>query len=163
LRAHCNSTLYGTPAKHDYWLLREADTKKPGVQFEYEPFDKPVVAVLMRSKFNSRRIPDTVSEELVVALLNSQSHEFKALFSVIQSALKARNAANCSEEILRLRTYDKLQNLVREGQVKKIGKKYKGVITALLALRESLNELRKKDSPPSLVAAHPPVLRPTRV
>jgi hypothetical protein len=95
--------------------------------------------------------------------LNSQSHEFKALFSVIQSALKARNAANCSEEILRLRTYDKLQNLVREGQAKKIGKKYKGVITALLALRESLNELRKKDSPPSLVAAHPPVLKPTRV
>ena len=146
------------------WQSREArllgycdrQIGKPRVQFEYQPFDKLVVAVLMHSTFNSRRIPDTVSEELVAALLNSKSHEFTALFSVIHSALKARNAANCSEEILRLRTYDKLQNLVREGQVTKIGKTYKGVITALHPLRKRLKELRKKHSPPRLVSAHPP-------
>ena len=45
--------------------------------------------------------------------------------------------------MLRLRTYDKLQNLVREGQVKKTGKKYKGAANALLLLSERLKEFRK--------------------
>ena len=45
--------------------------------------------------------------------------------------------------MLRLRTYEKLQNLVRQGQVKKTGKKYKGVTNALLLLSESLKEFRK--------------------
>jgi hypothetical protein len=39
-----------------------------------------------------------------------------------------------------------LQNLVREGQVKRTGKKYKGVTKARLLLRESLKEFRKKGS-----------------
>jgi hypothetical protein len=34
--------------------------------------------------------------------------------------------------MLRLRTYEKLQNLVRDGRVTKTGKKYKGVAKALL-------------------------------
>ena len=99
----------------------------------------------MPSNFSSfsRRIPDNVTEELVAALSNSKSYEFKALFSVIHAALRARNAASGGEEILRLRTYEKLQNLVRQGQVKKSGKKYKGVIKALLPLTESLKEFRK--------------------
>jgi hypothetical protein len=57
--------------------------------------------------------------------------KFKALFSVIYAALRARNAASGGEEILRLRTYDKLQNLVQAGRIKKNGKKYKGVTKAL--------------------------------
>ena len=48
--------------------------------------------------------------------------------------------------MLRLRTYDKLQNLVREGQVKKTGKKYKGVTNAPLLLSERLKEFRKNGS-----------------
>ena len=68
---------------------------------------------------------------------------FRALFSVIHAALRARNAASGGDEMLRLRTYDKLQNFVREGQVKKTGKKYKGVTNALLLLSERLKELRK--------------------
>jgi hypothetical protein len=91
----------------------------------------------------SRRGPDNVTEELVAALSGSKSYEFKALFSVIHAALKARNAASGGEEMLRLRTYEKLQNLVREGQVKKTGKKYKGVVGALLLLNENLKEFRK--------------------
>jgi hypothetical protein len=75
----------------------------------------------------SRRGPDNITEELVAALSGSKSYEFKALFSLIQGAFRARNAASGGEEILRLRTYEKLQNLVREGQVKRTGKKYKGV------------------------------------
>ena len=99
----------------------------------------------MYSKFSSfsRRGPDNITEELVAALSGSKSYEFRALFSVIHAALRARNAASGGDEMLRLRTYDKLQNLVREGQVKKTGKKYKGVTNALLLLSESLKEFRK--------------------
>ena len=99
----------------------------------------------MYSNFSSfsRRGPDIITEELVAALSGSKSYEFKALFSVIHAALRARNAASGGEEMLRLRTYEKLQNLVRQGQVKKTGKKYKGVTNALLLLSESLKELRK--------------------
>ena len=91
----------------------------------------------------SRRGPDNITEELVAALSGSKSYEFRALFSVIHEALRARNAASGGDEMLRLRTYDKLQNLVREGQVKKTGKKYKGVTNALLLLSERLKEFRK--------------------
>ena len=99
----------------------------------------------MPSRFSSfsRRAPDNVTEELVAVLSGSKSYEFKALFSVIHAALRARNAASGGEEMLRLRTYEKLQNLVRQGQVKKTGKKYKGVTNALLLLSESLKEFRK--------------------
>ena len=99
----------------------------------------------MPSNFSSfyRRVPDNVTEELVAALSGSKSYEFKALFSVIHAALRARKAAGGGEEMLRLRTYEKLQNLVRAGQVKKVGKKYKGVAKALLLLSESLKECRK--------------------
>ena len=89
----------------------------------------------MYSNFSSfsRRGPDNVTEELVAALSNSKSYEFKALFSVIYAALRARKAASGGEEMLRLRTYEKLQNLVRDGRVTKTGKKYKGVAKALLS------------------------------
>ncbi len=99
----------------------------------------------MYSNFSSfsRRGPDNITEELVAALSGSKSYEFKALFSVIHATLRARNAASGGEEMLRLRAYDKLQTLVRQGQVKKIGKKYKGVTTALRLLSESLKEFRK--------------------
>ena len=112
---------------------------------KYENFRKSVVDVLMPSNFSSfyRRVPDNVTEELVAALSDSKSYEFKALFSVIHAALRARKAAGGGEEMLRLRTYEKLQNLVRAGQVKKTGKKYKGVAKALLLLSESLKEYRK--------------------
>lgn len=91
----------------------------------------------------SRRGPDNVTEELVAALLKPSSFEFKALFEVIHESLKARNAASGGEEMLRLRAYEKLQNLVQQGQVKKIGKKYKGVRKSLLLLARDLKEVRK--------------------
>ena len=96
--------------------------------------------------FFRRTAPDNITEELVAALSGSKSYEFKALFSVIHAALRARNAASGGEEMLRLRTYDKLQNLVRHGQVKKTGKKYKGVTNALLVLSESLKEVPEERS-----------------
>jgi len=77
-------------------------------------------------------------EQIVTSLLCSKSFEFKALFSIVHEGLLARNAAHGGQEMLRLRTYDKLQTLVREGRVTKTGKKYKGVRKGLLILEDIL-------------------------
>jgi len=53
--------------------------------------------------------------------------EFKQLFDIVHENLRARNAASGGEEMLRLRAYEKLQNLVARGMVKKTGKKYRGL------------------------------------
>ncbi len=75
----------------------------------------------------SRRLPDLVTEELVTVLTSKSSYEFKQLFDLVHENLRARNAASGGEEMLRLRAYEKLQNLVARGMVKKTGKKYKGL------------------------------------
>ncbi len=121
----------------------------------------------MSSKFSSfsRRGPDNVTEELVEVLSSSKSYEFKALFLVVHAALRARNAAGGGEEMLRLRSYEKLQTLVQHGQVKKTGKQYKGVRKPLLLLAESLKSLRENgpvftprpsNNPPAKAAAAEP-------
>ena len=91
-------------------------------------FRKSVIPLFMPSNFSffSRRVPDNVTEELVAALSGSKTYEFKALFSVIHAALRARRAASGGEEMLRLRTYEKLQNLVRQGQVKENRQRIQG-------------------------------------
>jgi len=76
-------------------------------------------------------------------LAGKASFEFKALFSVVHANLKARNAANGGEEMLRLRAYEKLQHLVTSGVVKKIGREYQGIPKALasfLAVAAEFNE-----------------------
>src|SRR6187397_1629543 len=79
----------------------------------------------------SRRLPDLVTEELAAVLSSRSSYEFKELFEVVHLNLRNRNAASGGEEMLRLRAYEKLQNLVARGMVKKDGKKYKGLPAAL--------------------------------
>ena len=74
----------------------------------------------------SRRLPDLVTEELVSVLSRKSSFEFKQLFDIVHENLRARNAASGGEDMLRLRAYEKLQNLVARGMVKKTGKKYRG-------------------------------------
>ena len=64
-------------------------------------------------------------------LSGTTSYEFKSLFTVVHANLKARNAASGGEEMLRLRIYEKLQNLVQVGVVKKTGKEYRGVAEPL--------------------------------
>ena len=66
--------------------------------------------------------------------------EFKELFLVVHANLRARNAASGGEEMLRLRAYEKLQNLVQGGVVKKDGKRYKGVPAALATYIAQMNE-----------------------
>ncbi|MEI8343077.1 MAG: hypothetical protein WCH43_16260 [Verrucomicrobiota bacterium] len=92
----------------------------------------------MAKKYGStfaRRGPDPITEELVAVLSGKAAFEFKPLFELIHNNLRARKAAGSSEEMLRLRIYEKLQQLVAQGAVKKTIakeiKKYKG--TASLA------------------------------
>ncbi len=82
----------------------------------------------------SRRLPDLVTEELVAVLTSKNSYEFKELFDLVHSNLRARNAASGGEEMLRLRAYEKLQTLVSRGMVKKTIKKYKGLPSLANAL-----------------------------
>ncbi|MEO8206487.1 MAG: hypothetical protein ABI615_09925 [Chthoniobacterales bacterium] len=96
----------------------------------------------------TRQGPDNITEELIVALSVAKSYEFKALFTVIHAALRLRNVANGGEEMLRLRTYEKLQTLVQRGQVRKTGKKYKGVLAPLRLLGQTLRDLRLGVAPP---------------
>jgi hypothetical protein len=72
------------------------------------------MAILKKNAF-SRRVPDLVTEELVAVLSRRTSFEFKQLFEILHENLRARNAASGGEEMLRLRAYEKLQNLV-DGQ-----------------------------------------------
>jgi hypothetical protein len=110
------------------------------------PLAGSVVSSIMGFKFSSfsHRGPDTVTEELVDVLLDARPYEFKALFGVVHAGLRARNAVSGGEEMLRLRAYEKLQDLVRQGRVKKAGKEYKGVPKALRAYSEDLKALRKR-------------------
>ena len=95
----------------------------------------------------SRRAPDIITEELVAAFASKASYEFKPLFELIFLTLRARNAASGGEEMLRLRSYEKLQSLVDRGAVKKtvtgVVKKYKGVPASLLVLSAELQQLRQ--------------------
>ncbi len=83
----------------------------------------------------SRRLPDLVTEELASVLSSKTNFEFKDLFELVHANLRARNAASGGEEMLRLRAYEKLQNLVARGMVKKELKKYKGIPKQLATLQ----------------------------
>ena len=68
----------------------------------------------------SRRGPDILTEELAMILTSKTRFEFKPLFTVVHANLRARNLANGGEEMLRLRVYEKLQELVSKGMVDKV-------------------------------------------
>ena len=78
-----------------------------------------------RSRF-SRRLPDHVTDELVNVMAEKKIFGFNDLFEREFANLKLRNAVSGGEEMLRLRAYEKLQNLVTRGLVEKIGKEYRG-------------------------------------
>src|SRR5438128_10892857 len=86
----------------------------------------------------SRRAPDNITEELVAVLSSKASFEFKGLFDVIFLNLRERNAASGGEEMLRLRTYEKLQSLVSQRAVPRTvtgaTKKYKGVASRMVTV-----------------------------
>ena len=86
-----------------------------------------------RTRF-SRRLPDHVTDELCNVLAEDKVFGFNDLFERVFDNLKVRNAVSGGEEMLRLRAYEKLQNLVSRGMVKKTGKKYKGLASLSKAL-----------------------------
>jgi len=86
---------------------------------------------MIKRKTYFRHRPDLVSEELIAALLEKDTHEFLDLFQVIYERLKTRNATSGGQEMLRLRVYEKLQMLAQQGLVKKNGKSYSAVKAAL--------------------------------
>ncbi len=86
-------------------------------------------------------------------LSKKASFEFKALFLIVYANLKSRNAASGGEEMLRLRAYEKLQNLVEAGIVTKVGKAYRGVAPALVNFLETAAELNAKFAASRVVAA----------
>jgi len=94
----------------------------------------------------SRRGPDHVAEELATVLSKKTAYEFKELFLLVHANLRARNAASGGEEMLRLRAYEKLQNLVSAGVVKKTGSKYRGVASAIVKFFEAAAEINAKFS-----------------
>jgi hypothetical protein len=81
--------------------------------------------------FSRRNSPDLVTEELAATLSGNAALEFKDLFEIVYANLRARKSANGGEEILRLRVFEKLQSLVKQGMVEKIstttGKEYRGL------------------------------------
>jgi hypothetical protein len=92
-----------------------------------------VLQLMMATQFggnSSRRGPDVVTEELVAVLSGPAWIEFKPLFDLVYTNLRARKSASGGEEMLRLRAYEKLQGLVNRGMVQKsitkAGKKYRG-------------------------------------
>jgi hypothetical protein len=84
------------------------------------------MATTKRTRF-SRRLPDHVTDELVAALLIPKVYDFNGLFETVYENLKLRNAVSGGEEMLRLRAYEKLQNLVSRGMVEKNVKQYRGL------------------------------------
>ena len=73
----------------------------------------------MPSKYNARGGPDVVSEEIATALMGKGALEFKALFTLVFTNLRARNLGG-GEEMLRLRVYEKLQTMIKKGMVDKV-------------------------------------------
>jgi hypothetical protein len=75
----------------------------------------------------TRRGPDIITEELSSVLSENIPLEFKVLFDLLYAKLRGRNSVGGGEEMLRLRAYEKLQDLVSRGMVSKINKKYRGL------------------------------------
>jgi len=84
------------------------------------------MATTRKTRF-SRRVPDHVTDELVNVLTEGNTHEFNALFCLVYDRLKLKNAVSGGEEMLRLRSYEKLQGLVGRGLIAKVGRTYRGL------------------------------------
>ncbi|MCB1278300.1 MAG: hypothetical protein KDL09_17070 [Prosthecobacter sp.] len=75
---------------------------------------------------------------MVNVLSTGETFEFKDLFARVFEGLKLKNAVSGGEEMLRLRSYEKILKLTNSGLVQKIGKSYRaleGIETASSAHR----------------------------
>jgi hypothetical protein len=81
----------------------------------------------------ARRI-DHVTRELCQLLAQHQAFEFKQVFDIIHERLRARDEHGVGEEMLRLRTYTRLQKLIEAKVVQKSNGKYRGDAKGLAQL-----------------------------
>ena len=104
-----------------------------------------VVKVAMKLNFRfSLRGPDRVSDALATVLSSKGAWEFKTLFDLVHANLRAKDFARGGDEMLRLRTHEKLQNFLSAGIVTKNGKEYKGVPKALAAFVKTSAEFNAR-------------------
>jgi hypothetical protein len=92
-----------------------------------------------------RAAPSRLAEELMKALTTTSWFDFKQLFDAVFAALRKTGSANAGEEMLRLRAYDDLQEMVRAGLVEKSAKQYRGNQKSLAAYREHLSARHCED------------------
>ena len=92
----------------------------------------------------SVRGPDRVSEELATVLSKKGAWEFKSLFDMVHANLRSKDLVRGGEEMLRLRTYEKLQNFLQAGIVTKVGKEYAGVPKSLAAFFKTSEEFNAR-------------------
>ena len=81
---------------------------------------------IQRLVFN-RTSFDPITEELVIALSGGETIEFKDLFTKVYRELKWQKAASGSEEVLRLRCYERLLKLAGNGLVEKKEKTFRAL------------------------------------
>ena len=72
-----------------------------------------------RRSRSSRKTPDLVTDELILILHEAGMLEFNDIFQRTVVVMKAKHMSLGGEEILRLRIYEKLQNLVSAGGLMK--------------------------------------------
>lgn len=79
----------------------------------------------LQSGGRSRRLPDYMTDT-ICEILEPRKNPigFNELFEKVFEELQSRNRISGGEEMLRLRAYEKLQNMVTKGQAQKIGKEY---------------------------------------
>ena len=94
----------------------------------------------------SRRGPDFLTEELAAALSEDLTYEFKELFEVVQLNLREHSVAKGDKEMFRLRTYEKLQNMVQSGVVIRESRTYRGDREKLPPFRERLLALNAQEA-----------------
>lgn len=108
--------------------------------FHSMPSAKPFV--FTRTSF------DPIMEELVLALSGGEPIEFKALFAKVYEQLRRKKAGSGSEEVLRLRCYERLLKLAGIGLIEKRDKTFRalpGIEQALHGHAHSTSMKRKGD------------------
>jgi hypothetical protein len=93
--------------------------------------------MIKKARF-ARKGPDFLTEELATVLSTETSFDFNGLFQIVQINLRERSVARGDKEMFRLRTYEKLQNMVQSGVVIRDGKTYRADRRKLPAFRERL-------------------------
>lgn len=100
--------------------------------------------MLMNKRQFARSRPDPLMEEVIAVLATHASYDLMGLFAIVHEKLRARNAAHSGQEMLRLRTYEKLQSLMKDGAVKKTGKVYEAIPGRFEAVQKVLAEQNAK-------------------